>query len=51
MNRLLMTRLGELESRLDTRFERLGLQPAAGERDTTLGEERVEPPPTARHPL
>ena len=53
MNRLLMSRLGELESRLDTRFERLGLHPLAGERarDTTLPEDRIEPPPTARHPL
>lgn len=48
MNRLLMSRLGELESRLDTRFERLGVHPHAGE---PTREERIEPPPTARHPL
>jgi hypothetical protein len=53
MNRLLMSRLGELESRLDTRFERLGVPPVAREplRDSPLGEERVEPAPTVRHPL
>lgn len=53
MNRLLTTRLGELETRLDARLERLGahaVAPAEPLREARLHGERVEVP-TTRHPL
>lgn len=54
MNRMLTQRLAELETRLDSRFERLGVHPVAGEplRDARLHGERIDPAvPTTRHPL
>lgn len=47
MNRMLVTRMGELENRLDARFERLG-HPAMEPRTQS---EQVELPPRVRHPL
>ena len=53
VSRVLDTRLAELETRLDARFERLGGRPVAPAeplRDARLHGERVEVP-TTRHPL
>ena len=54
MQRTIAARLAELETRLDTRFERMGMRPLAADamRDSRLDTgERVEAPPQVRHPL
>ena len=58
MNRMMMTRFGEFETRLDSRFERFGSMPLKEQvaldqqiRDEQLRAERMEPPPQVRRPL
>lgn len=53
LQRTMSARLAELESRLDARFERMGMRPMAADamHDPRVTGERIDPPPQVRHPL